>query len=71
MSYPISKEQIEDPFVRGQIDMFAKLVEYQNKYPKIVDDSVINFLHEEVKEHCDIAVKKSVYLLKDGEVITE
>ena len=71
MSYPTSKEQIDDPFIRGQVDMFAKLVEYQNKHPLDVKDSVIDFLHEEIKSYCDIDVKKSVYLLKDGEIITE
>lgn len=71
MSYPISTEQIDDPFVRGQVDMFAKLVEYQNKHPKQIDDAVIDFLREEVKNYCDIDVRKSVYLLKDGEIITE
>lgn len=71
MSRAISMDQIDDPYIRGQIDMFATLVEYQNTYPKRIDDAVIDFFYDRVKDYCALDVKKSVRLLKDGEIITE
>ena len=71
MSYPVSSDQINDPWVRGKVDMFAKLVEYQNDYPSRVDDAVIEELHKEVEGYCELRDRRSVVLTIDGTEITK
>ena len=69
MSYPISNEHIKDAYTRGQVSMFAKIVEYRNNHPQAISEDAINDLYEEVESYCLLGTKFS--LLVRGEEVTE
>lgn len=69
MSYPISKEQIADPFARGQVDMFVKLVEYRNACPEEINDNAIDSLYQIVKGYCQMRTQIAIEVQSGSEVI--
>lgn len=59
MSYPIATNKI-DPWSRGRVEMFARVVEIQNQHPGWVDDAVIDALYKEVKDECELKETRAV-----------
>lgn len=68
MTYPIATNKI-DAWTRGEVEMFAKVVEIQNQHPKWIDDAVIDELYKEVKDSCEL--KRIRTVLVEGSNIVE
>lgn len=68
MTYPVPTE-IQDPWERGRVYMFARIVEIQNKHPKWIDDAVVEELYREVRDSCRMEETRAVYV--GNERITE
>lgn len=71
MTYPVVMSDVGDPYIRGEINMFARLVEIQNSHPEWIDDAVINELYKEVEKFCDMTTKRVVYTMPSGKDVTE
>lgn len=68
MTYPITTNKL-DAWTRGRVEMFARVVEIQNRHPKWVDDTVIDVLYEEVKDDCELRETRAVMV--EGSNIVE
>ena len=71
MTYPVQQEDVKDAYMRGKIEMFAKVVEIQNRHNSWVDDAVIDALYDEVKNYCNMIEERIVYTMPSGERVTE
>lgn len=71
MTYPVNNDDIKDAYVRGKVELFAKVVEIQNQHPSWVDDAVIDELYKEVERWCNMMTKRSVYTMPSGNEVTE
>ena len=69
MSYPITADQVSDPWTRGKVEMFMRAVELHNKNPKQVSVDGVTKLYQEVKSDCVLNTKLIVQI--KGEEMTE
>lgn len=66
---PTDPRDLLDPYMRGKVNMFVKMIELANRHPNWEQDDFIEAVYAEVKDECDLDTIFQVRV--KGTVVTE